>query len=363
MHRFVWVCWLLSWLAVWPRPANGQFSTALDSSRIWPTRIYIPVEGAPFPVHHVRARNISRTGSIDMEIEIYNLLVPAAVANRLAAPARADATVFQPGDTLLICFSVLPKPDKRRYDWVPINRDTIPVSRLLSFAQLVHDGAQRISAAQRPDSPKEHTIATRLNLLPLVRREGRELVPGATAQVQTQFFLVRPRRTKYLDQIDYVTLNVLSPVLDEQAPWPQARALLTPQRYAAPDYQLERTFRYPSLRGIVAGARRPLGITQFWSHPVVLANEGWPITGVGVFNYKPGIGILDGEYQMSYINWQFCDFKVFFNSLLIDDKRLIIKTLKTTEYISDSTPPAASPPASGPGRRRSSAPARRGRRR
>jgi hypothetical protein len=295
--------------------AWGQGLTALDSASLWPPRVYVVLENAPFPIHHVQTQSTGHKTNTSgtITVEIYNLLVPATDI-RLFIPTSENIRGygFTPGDTLLVTLSALPDATGNVV-WQPIDPDTVATRCRFSLPDVVRDGARRVRAYRQAGNPPEHVLTTRINLFPIVRKQGRYWAPGPF--VLTQYFLIRPRTTSRLARADYVTINVKSPALSYDAPWRTMLALLPA------DGQYRYTRAMPI--GIVReGTYR--GVTECWSRPsIMISHPGLRYFGMEIFEYKTGVGVVSGRYAHYFQDFTPFFSRMFFDHVIIDGKTLL----------------------------------------
>lgn len=292
-----------------------QVLTAIDSASIWPHRVYVVLENAPFPIHHVQTQSTGNKGnnSSTVTVEIYNLLVPAtSIHNFIPASENIRGYLFTASDTLLITLSALPD-DKGKIVWQPIDPDTISMRHRLSLVDVARDGARRLLAYRQAGKPPEHTLTTRINLFPVVQKQGRYWVPSSF--VLTQYFLVQPRATSLLTHTDYVTINVKSPALSYDAPWRTMVALL-------PADSQQRYTRTMPIGIVREGTYR--GMTEFWSRPpMTISHPGLRYFGIGIFEYKPGIGVISGGYAHYFQEFTPFFSRIFFDHVVVDGKAIL----------------------------------------
>ena len=301
------VCWTVAgFLLGFPPPACGQGPAVRDSVNHGPGRAYVVLRGAPFPVHHVRA-DCSGEGFLfvaPMRVEVLNLLVPPAVWRGWAAPPPG---VWGPADTLLVVFSVL--PDARgAVHWDRLAPDTLPTDQLLPLRALVRAGAAAVAVSLRPGASLDHELTTSERLVPVVYRHGAYWAPRSG--VLTQYVRVRTRAARRLAWPDYATLDVGRPRVDRDAPWRTIRALLP----ADAPYPFRRFL--PPLGLAVQEALG--GVYTCWSRPEqTTSHPGARLSGLGTFDYRPGVGVLHGTYPgyLSLLGWH----HVFFDRVAVDD--------------------------------------------
>ena len=288
--------------------AQCQTLSAIDSASIWPRRVYVALDNVPFAIHQVQAQRTTQGANVasPVTVEIYNLLVPAAVARQLAYP-NSRGELFVTGDTLLVTISVLPNKDGAVV-WKPISLDTISARYMLSMTDVIRDGGQRIKEYRKAGKPKDHLLTSRINLFPIVQRQGRYWTPDA--YVLTQYFIVQPLLTKSLALTDYVTINTKSPIVPVDATWRTIRALLPSKG----------NYEYSTAIGIVL-EKTHQGMFEFWSRPQInVSHPGLRHFGIGSFEYKPGIGLVSGKYAQYFYELNPLDFQMNFDSVVIDGK-------------------------------------------
>jgi|GEM_PF-4302669 len=295
--------------------AQCQVFTATDSASIWPHRVYVVLEETPFPVHHVQSQSTgNKTAQFGIvSVEIYNLLIPVSSIHKfIPAEKNIYSNSFIAGDTLLITLSALPD-NKGNVLWQPVDLDTISSRHRLSVMDVARDGAQRLLAYHQTGTPPNHALVTRTNLFPVVQRQGHYWTPSSF--VLTQYFLVRSRATSSLIQTDYVTINVKSPVLSSDAPWRTMLALLP----ATSKHNYTRTMPIGIVR---EGTYR--GMSEFWSRPsIMVSHPGLRDFGIGVFEYKPGFGVVSGQYAHYFQEFTPFFSRMFFSHVMLDGKRVL----------------------------------------
>lgn len=267
-----------------PLAGRSQALSALDSLSSWPRQLYLVLEDVPFPLHHVQAHGMGHgwRGAVPTEVELSNLWVPAP--NVPQAQARRD--------TVLVTLSVLPD-ETGRVRWHVVALDTVPPSHLRSARALAGEASRHLAAHRQAGQPPNRVLVTRLNVFPLVHRAGHDWAPDGP--VLTEFFVVRPRATRFLAWTDYVTLNVRSPRLDQEAPWRTVRTLLP----AGAAYPWQRVLPMGLVPAGVSG-----GTYEFWYRPAPTASHGsLREAGSGAFTYRAGVGLLTGEYTQYLAPW------------------------------------------------------------
>lgn len=216
-------------------------------------------------------------------LEVFNVLVPGQQLRRLI-PTAEWQDGFQPHDTLLIAFSVLPYTDGT-IAWEPIRLDTVPAARQLTLTQVVRQGYAQLSAYRQAGSPGLPSQLMDETLVPVLRRQGRYWVPRP--YVLTSYFQVRPQPSQAYSKYDMATLNVLGRVFRmEQLLQDSIR------RYGNPNMSID---------GIPAGnvlqGRNQEGY-EFWHSPNIAYSHAPRLHyGLGSFRYRPGIGLVSGSYQ------------------------------------------------------------------
>lgn len=313
--RYVFLATFLLVVGV-SRSAWSQEERSFGTAYQWPHQQYVVLSDSLFPLHHVLAQGTrqARWPAVRpvaaASLEIYNLFVPLTPQHPAKRPLTAIGATWHQGDTLLISFSLLPN-NQGRIDWQPITLDTIPAGKLRSLLEVVHEGFARIRTYDQAGKPTNQLLTTQHQLLPIVRRHGQYWVPGP--YVLTQYFRVRSTATRSLAHTDYVTINVKSPPVDWNAPYRTLRALLpSPLVY-------EHTPFLPM--GIVrAGAYR--GVYEFWSRSIwTTEHEPNPLYyGVGIFEYKPAIGLLSGQYWAYFHLLDPGLTDIFFDRITVDEK-------------------------------------------
>jgi hypothetical protein len=292
--------------------AERSFGTAYQ----WPNQHYVVLSDSLFPLHHIQAQGTRQASWPEVRpvaaasLEIYNLLVPLTPKQPTKRPLTAIGATWHKGDTLLISFSLLPN-NQGRISWQPITLDTIPPSKLRSLEEVIQEGFGRIKAYDQADKPTNQLLTTQRQLLPIVRRQGQYWLPGP--YVLTQYFRVRSAATRSLAQTDYVTININSPRVDWNAPYRTLRALLPASRV------YEYTHALPM--GIArAGAYH--GVYEFWSRsPPTTEHEPNPLYyGGGIFEYRPGIGLLTGQYWAYFHLLDPGITAIFFDRITVDEK-------------------------------------------
>lgn len=313
MARYLLFLYLMLMLLGASTGAKSQVLTAVDSASIWPRRVYVRLDECQFPIHYAQAHQINNApGKVPpVSIEIYNLLVPAGKVQQLFTSVAAHhKRVFGTEDSLLVTLSILPN-SKGMIDWQPVDLDAIPAKHLVSTADIIRDGGERIEAYRSAGNPRDHLLTTRTNLFPIIRRQGRYWAPSS--YVLTEYFLIQPRTTHSLAQADYVTINVKSPIISFGAPWRDIRALLPAKR----------NYEYSMAMGIALEGKHQ-GLFEFWSRPEInISHPGLRHFGIGVFMYKPGIGIVSGQYaqyfyKLNPLNWQ-----ITFDRIMVDNNTKI----------------------------------------
>jgi hypothetical protein len=290
----------------------GQSFTAVDSASVWPRHAYVVLNDSHFPIHHVFAQRTEKSASPmpSVSVEIYNLLVPAAIVHQMSSVAKQSDSVFNLKDTLLISLSILPN-NKGKISWIPIDMDTIPVNHLLSLTDVVRDGKRRVELYRLAGNPKDHLLTSRINLFPIVKLQGRFWTPST--YVLTEYFLIRSYVTKSLESADYVVINDKSPTVPFDAPWRDIRELLPKKG----------NYKYSTAMGIVLSSKQR-GIAEFWSRPEVnVSHPGLRHFGVGVFEYKPGIGLVSGKYAYYFHELNPLDSQIFFDHIVVDGKTVL----------------------------------------
>ena len=290
----------------------GQSFTAVDSASVWPRHAYVLLNDSNFPIHHVLAQRTEKSKNTvsPLSVEIYNILVPAAIIYQMSSVARQSDTVFNLKDTLLITLSVLPN-NKGKINWIPIDMDTIPVNHLLSLTDVVRDGKRRVEAYRLAGNPKDHLLTSRINLFPIVKRQGRFWTPSP--YVLTEYFLIRSCVTKSLEGADYVVINDKSPLVPFDAPWRDIRELLPKKG----------NYEYSTAMGIVL-SNKQRGVAEFWSRPEVnVSHPGLRHFGIGFFEYKPGIGLMSGKYPYYFHELNPLDSQIFFDHIIVDGKTML----------------------------------------
>ena len=305
---------------------RGQTPAAVESSYRNALPLYIVLRNASFPIHHIRAQALkSESSTKPVSLEIYNLLIPATTIQTLAPTVDADTSqdvVLVPSDTLLITLSVLPNIEGV-IEWKPISLDTISAGRLLPLSIVVKEARRCLAANRKTNSPQDCQQTRSRNLLPIVWREGRYWTPksvivsdsfrdGLPARMQREWpqvpspyvmmqcFLIRSYATCYLDRADYVTINIKSPTLSFDAPWRVVRTLLPPKV----------NYTYSLGMGLVPEGVFE-GVFEFWSRPRVSS---------GVFEYKPGIGLISGSYDDYFYDLNPVMPRLHFDDIVLDGK-------------------------------------------
>ena len=286
LHRLSTLALLLLLWRI-PLAVQAQDLTAIDSISIWPSRVYVVLpQDSLFTIHHVVAQAPGHwrnpTGTVSLEI--YDLLVPAAAVQRLIPASSSPSNdLFIPGDTLLITLAILPT-DVGTADWQPIALDTVPARCRLSVRDLVRDGLRHLSAYCAAGNAPNHLLLTRLNLFPVVRRQGQYWSPRST--VLTEYFLVRSLPVHLRTQINYAAINTKGPSLSRNAPWRVIGAWLPPE------YQYRNLWPIGLVHDSVHTS-----MYSFWSRPPVgTTHPTLRYFGSGQFIYKPGIGLISGKY-------------------------------------------------------------------
>ncbi len=317
---------LLCALLILPMLAQSQTPAAVKSFYLKALPFYLVLQNASFPIHHIRAQTLkSGSSTKPVSLEIYNLLIPATTVQKLAPTVNADnsqSVVLVPSDTLLITLSVLPNTEGV-IEWKPISVDTISAGRLLPLSTVIKEGRRCLAANYKANSPQDCQQTSSRNLLPIAWREGHYWTPKSvivsdpfrdglptrmqrewpqvpSPYVMMQCFLIRSYATRYLDRADYVTINVKSPTLSFDAPWRVVRTLLPPKV----------NYTYSLAMGLVPeGVFK--GVFEFWSRPRVSS---------GVFEYKPGIGLISGSYDDYFYDLNPAMPRLHFDDIVLDGK-------------------------------------------
>lgn len=313
-------CYLLSAFVVFfslgaPLLAQTQGLTTIDSASIWPRRAYVVLNDSAFSTHHIQAqskRESFYTHEIEtVNLEIFNIITP--IDDVVTQHASSPEFSFIKGDTLLISFSALPD-SSGAVAWQSVVLDSIPAARMRSLADVVREGKRRIVAYRQAGNPKDCLFTTQINLYPVIRRQNRYWVPKQN--VLTEYFLVRTRATSSLTQTDYVTINIKGPLVSSTAPWRTIRALLP----SNPHYEFSRALGIVHeniLNGVYSFWYRTEGNSHgdSFTYKNNIYSSNLRELGLGSFKYKPGIGIVGGEYP-SYFN--ISNPRVPFNKISID---------------------------------------------
>lgn len=317
---------LLGFLLGTAMSSEARNQAAIDSASHRYVRRYAVLKDVPFATHHIQALASGvNDKSAPVYVEIYNILVPATRIKQStphANTAQKQNAVFEKGDTLLVTLSILPNT-KGIIEWEVIKPDTIANGQLLSVSDVVREGQQRLAAYRKAGSPKDYLLVSCVDLFPVVQRNGQYWTPKSviapdpffdglpaymrrewyrvpSPYVLTQFFLIRSHATQYIDHADYMTINIKSPFLSSDAPWRTVRELLPATSH----------YEYSPAMGIVPeGVFR--GVFEFWSRPRI---------GSGVFEYKPGIGLLSGSYNDYFYELDPGKPRLFFDRIIVDDK-------------------------------------------
>lgn len=218
-------------------------------------------------------------------VEILNLLVP--LTRRPFATTPAIAAAFQPRDTLLLTFSLLPDTSGAVV-WEQVFLDSLPAGHYQRLKQAVQEAGARIAAYRQAGSPGEYTLLCRDDLIPLVRRGDTYWAPQA--YVLTEYFQIRTRPSRAFPTTDLATINILN------RPFPTAQLLQEARiKWHNPHAQL-----YAIPAGNVLQTRTNKGY-EFWSNP-----SGWlshpPLLhfGNGGFRYQPKIGLVSARYSFYF---------------------------------------------------------------
>ncbi|MGI4874311.1 MAG: hypothetical protein ACRYFX_24405 [Janthinobacterium lividum] len=315
LPRYVFLTTLLLVFGV-SGSAWSQEERSFGTAYQWPYQQYVVLSDSLFPLHHVLAQGTRQARWPEVgpvaaaSLEIYNLLVPLTPKHPAERPLTATDATWHKGDTLLISFSLLPN-NQGRISWQPITLDTISASKMRSLLEVVQEGFARIRTYDQAGKPTNQLLTTQRQLLPIVRRQGHYWVPGP--YVLTQYFRVRSAATRSLAQTDYVTINVKSPQVDSNAPYRTLRALLpSPLVYK---------YTHALPMGIIrAGAYRD--VYEFWSRsPWTTEHEPNPLYyGSGIFEYKPSIGLLTGQYWAYFHLLDPGTADIFFDHITVDEK-------------------------------------------
>jgi len=293
-------------------PVSAQSLAAIDSASVLPSHVYVLLQDTAFPIHHIQAKNTANNinEGRSISLEIYNLLLSTTTINQLAA---SSTPFLQKNDSLLITLSILPD-SQGKVNWQTIDLDTIHPKHYTSLQKVIEDGVKRLAAYVGAGRPQDHRIISRINLRPIVKRQGQYWTP--VNEVFTEYFLIRTRKTSDLSRADYMTINIKSPVVAYNAPYRALRSLLPssiPYAYTK------------SLPMGIALSDKYKGIYRFWSRTPAtpLHVPGLRYYGNELFEYKPGIGIISGNYHSYYYPASNIELSAFFNYVLLDKtKRL-----------------------------------------
>lgn len=179
--------------------------------------------------------------------------------------------------------------DTTHITWTPVTLDTLPAGRLLSLSDLIRDGATRIRAYRQRSQPAQNPFTRRSDLVPVLYRAGRYVVPATGTFVLTEYLVVRPGPTKYPLAGDNVTLNVKSQAFPEDS----IRQVVFHPQPARGNADANLLF---DLAGRYLLDGREGNGYRFWysypgiDHPTMLDY------GSGNLLYQPGIGLLSGQY-------------------------------------------------------------------
>ncbi|WP_143436540.1 hypothetical protein [Hymenobacter crusticola] len=253
-----------------------------------------------FPVHEVKARK--QVGDKPYFLDIINIQVPRKQVQAYRALTAhsahsIDMMRVRLNDELLLSMAVLPFHWRRtpaqnlgQVQWIPIELDTIPKSKLLSVAQLSSYYYHALLKYWREDMP-DFTPFTRLpNVSPIVQRNGRYWT--TTNEVITECFLVCNRPTWYPTQGDVVTINTGARPFSKQDCMEEERKF---EQYHTAEPR-------GALLGGALGQKLILGEKKngeftFWSFPPILSEPYCSWLGAVEFRYKPGVGLIAADYS------------------------------------------------------------------
>jgi hypothetical protein len=252
---------------------------------------YVVLNPAACNLHRVVGRKVtaSALGTTRAALEILNVLVPGELVRQSAAESANQNQLFGRADTLLIALSVL-AGDTTHITWTPVVLDTLPAGRRLSLPDLIRDGATRLRAYRQRPHPAQNPVTRRSDLVPVLYRAGRYVVPAPGAFVLTEYLVVRSGPTKYPLAGDNVTLNVQSPAFPEDS---IRQAVFHPQPRRG---NADATLLF-DLAGRYLLDGRAGNSYRFWycypgiDHPSMLDY------GSGNLLYQPGVGLLSGQYR------------------------------------------------------------------